>query len=148
MQGVSLNKISESFSKEAKSFFDFFFTEGSKEVNDFLNVNFQESIIFFDEEKNPVLSQTEVIFSKKHQTFDGRVHGGVITAVFDIALGVPLGFPILLPENKIMVTRELSKIEILQPVPVDEKLLLEVQLIKREGRKFWMAGVLKKIIRC
>lgn len=142
-QGISLNKISESFPKKAKTFFDYFFKDGSKDVNDFLGVNFQESIIFFDEENNPILSQTEVTFSKKHQTFDGRIHGAVISGVFDIGLAVPLGFPIMLPENKIIVTRELSKIEILQPVPANQKLLLEIRLNRRDARKFWMTGVLR-----
>ncbi len=143
-QKSTLEEIRGNFPPEAGSFYDTFFEEGAKEVNDFLDLSLRNSKIFFDVNSNPIKAEIEHVFPIRTKTFDGRVHGGMIAAAFDIMMGVPLLFAKLLPNNMIAVAKELSEIEIFHPVPTRENIMIEVICEKNEGRKFWMTAVIKQ----
>lgn len=141
---TTLKELRLGFSTEAGQFYDFFFNEGSKEVNDFLGLDLMTTEIFFDENNNPTKAVLKTIFPQNTQTFDGRVHGGMVAAALDIIMGVPLMFPMLLPEGQIAVSKELSKIEIFYPILTNESLSIEATCEKNEGRKFWMTALIKR----
>ncbi len=136
---MTLQDMYETLPDKSKAFYDEFFTSETKEINDFFNIDFTKSVLHAD---SGIITNAslEIVFPKRAQTFGGRVHGGAIAFAFDAFMGIPLGFAKCLPEEKIIVMRELSSIEILKPVPTEQPLTIEAVCEKEDGRKFWFSS--------
>ena len=140
----TLENLRDSFPENSKKFYDQYF-EDVKESSDFFNLDLQKFKLHYNPDGTIVSADLPITFPKKSQGPSGSAHGGSISFVLDASLGVPLGFANLLPEESIMVTRELSKIEILKPIPTGEEVTIEVTPAKMElPRKFWMSATIKK----
>lgn len=69
-----------------------------------------------------------------HQGSPGIAHGGVLTAVFDEALGA---LQVYFEQRAVTASLET---EFRRPVPVGAPVHLETRVDAREGRKLWVSG--------
>lgn len=147
IQERTLDSLYESFPEKSKRFYTMFFESGARETHDRLGLypeNFKQAVLHYDVEGNISGATMYVEFPENTKTFDGRVHGGNIGAVFDAVMGIPIGFARLLPAESIVVALEVTT-KIKEPVPTGEYLTLEIKCDKvEEERKFWMSVELKK----
>jgi uncharacterized protein (TIGR00369 family) len=73
----------------------------------------------------------------EYQGGAGFIHGGIIATLLDEAMGKVNRF-----HNLHAVTAELN-IEYLKPVPVDQEILIEAFLERKEGRQLFHAGEIR-----
>jgi uncharacterized protein (TIGR00369 family) len=73
----------------------------------------------------------------EYQGGAGFIHGGIIATLLDEAMGKVNRF-----HNLHAVTAELT-IEYLKPVPVDQEILIEAFLERKEGRQLFHAGEIR-----
>ena len=71
-------------------------------------------------------------FKKEHQSYPGRVHGGMVSALLDELAGRALW---VTDPHLFGVTANMT-VKFRKPVPYDEKLLAKGYIVKRNGRIF------------
>ncbi|MFO0743784.1 MAG: class I SAM-dependent methyltransferase [Candidatus Paceibacterota bacterium] len=141
----TLKDLYNSFPENAKRFYNQYFEKDTKELYNFFDLDLQNFNLNYNKEGDIISATLTTSFPKKSQAVGGNMHGGSVAFALDASMGVPIGFAKLLPSESIMVARELSKIEILKPVPTDEEVTIEVTCEKEtDMRKFWMSAVIKK----
>ncbi|NCB48494.1 MAG: PaaI family thioesterase [Clostridia bacterium] len=91
---------------------------------------------FYNMENDTVCSI--LTFKKEHQSYPGRVHGGMACALLD-ELG---GRTIWVKNPDILAVTATLNIKYRKPVPYDEELLAVGELLKRNGRIFVAKTVL------
>jgi uncharacterized protein (TIGR00369 family) len=74
---------------------------------------------------------------EEHQSYPGRLHGGIATALLDETIGRAI--MITYPEGVWGVTVEFS-IRFLKPIPLDTQLRVVGRIVKEEGRVFEGTG--------
>lgn len=147
MNTITLGSLYNTFPQESKDFFDSFFSRNAKEFHDFLGLSencLKDSILVTGPDGQINKSITNMSFSSQTRTFDGRVHGGAIAAVFDAVMGIPIGFGTFLPDKQILITKELMSVEIFKPIPVNTEVVIEVVCdTSEDNRKFWLSSNVK-----
>ncbi len=76
---------------------------------------------------------------EEHQSYPGRVHGGIVTALLDETIGRAI--MIKYRENIWGVTAEFST-RFLKPIPLDQELRVVGRIVREEGRTFHGTGEL------
>lgn len=77
-------------------------------------------------------------FKKEHQSYPGRVHGGLVSALLD-ELG---GRTIWVKDPNLLGVTATLNVKYRKPVPYDEELLGVGEILKRNGRIFIAKAVL------
>ena len=85
--------------------------------------------------------QCRTTFTPKpeHQSYDGRMHGGLVSTLLDETLGNYC----YLYEHRIAYTARLE-VRFKQPILIGEKLLITAHVVKRKGRLLEMQGEITK----
>lgn len=82
---------------------------------------------------------TTFIPKPEHQSYDGRMHGGLVSTLLDETLGNYC----YLYEHRIAYTARLE-VRFKQPILIGEKLTITAHVVKRKGRLLEMQGEITK----
>ena len=127
----------------SQKYFKQYFERDTKSLYEFYNLDLTEIKVFRNLHMLEGVGM-ELEIPKRLQALNKNTHGGCLSFIFDAVMGVGLGFPMLMPENCIMQTREITKIEIFKPVPTGEKVLIVAEIVKSvENRKFWVSSEIR-----
>jgi hypothetical protein len=141
----TLKDLRASFPENSQKFYDQYFEKDTKEIYDFFDLDLQQFKLNYNKEGKIVSATLDVSFPKRSQAVGGNAHGGSVAFVLDSAMGIPFGFAELLPDEAIMIARELSKIEIIKAVPTNTPVTVEVVCDQEvDKRKFWMSAAIKR----
>ncbi|HIU64503.1 MAG TPA: hotdog fold thioesterase [Candidatus Avacidaminococcus intestinavium] len=89
--------------------------------------------------KNDEELVTEFVPQKEHQSYDGRMHGGLISTLLDEAMGQFL----YMHTGKPAYTAKLE-VRFKQPVLIGEKITVRTKVIKQKGRLVEMSAEMTK----